>query len=145
MTGLSWLPPLNAVLNGTSAVLLVTGFVQIRRGRRQAHRACMLSALGVSVLFLIGYLTYHYAAGTTRYAGTGPLRTIYLAILITHTILAAAVPPLAIVSLVQALRERFDRHRRIARVTFPIWLYVSVTGVVIYLMLRGSYAAAGGP
>ena len=145
MTALSWLPPLNAALNAASALLLIAGFLQIRKGRRAAHRACMLSALAVSVLFLASYLTYHYAAGTTRFIGTGWLRTVYFTLLVTHTVLAAAVPPLAIVTLFQALRERFDKHRRIARVTFPIWLYVSLTGVLIYLMLRSSYATASRP
>jgi len=137
---LSYLPPLNATLNGLSGVLLLLGLVFIRKGRRDAHRACMFGALTVSVLFLASYLTYHFQVGTTRYTGTGGIRTVYLAILASHTLLAAAVPPLAIVTLVRALKERFDRHRTIARITFPIWLYVSVTGVVVYLMLRGSYA-----
>ena len=136
---LSWLPPLNACLNGTSAVLLVTGLALIKAGRREAHRRCMISALAVSSLFLVGYLTYHFQAGTTRYTGTGWMRTVYLSILLTHTILAVTVPPLAITTLVRALQQRFDRHRKIARITFPIWLYVSVTGVVVYLMLRSSY------
>jgi len=99
----------------------------------------MLSALAVSALFLVGYLTYHFQAGTTRYTGQGWIRPVYFTILLSHTILAAAVPLLAITTLVLALRERFDRHRRIARITFPIWLYVSVTGVIVYLMLRGDY------
>jgi len=139
VTPLSYLPPLNATLNGLSAVLLLAGLALIRSGRREAHRACMISALGVSTLFLAGYLTYHFQAGTTNYRGTGWIRSVYFTILITHTVLAATVPPLAITTLVRALQERFDRHRRIARITFPIWLYVSVTGVVIYFMLRGSY------
>ena len=132
---LSWLPPTNAVLNGTSAALLLTGLYFIRQGRREAHKRCMIAALVVSTLFLVGYLTYHFQAGTTRYSGTGALRTLYLAILSSHTVLAITVPPLAITTLVRALQERFDRHRRIARITFPIWLYVSVTGVVVYWML----------
>jgi len=135
----SWLPPTNALLNGTSAALLLTGFFFIRNGRRDAHRRCMLAALAVSTLFLIGYLTYHAMAGTTLYTGQGWIRPTYYAILYTHMLLAIAVPPLAIASLIYALSGRFDRHRRIARVTFPIWLYVSVTGVVVYLMLRGDY------
>jgi len=136
---LSWLPPTNAVLNGSSALLLLAGLAFIKQGRREAHRRCMLAALAVSSLFLVGYLTYHFQAGTTHYSGTGPVRTLYLSILATHTVLAITVPPLAITTLVRALQERFDRHRRIARITFPIWLYVSVTGVVVYLMLRGDY------
>jgi len=136
---LSWLPPTNAVLNATSALLLLAGLAFIKQGRREAHRLCMIAALAVSSLFLVGYLTYHFQAGTTHYSGTGPVRTLYLSILATHTVLAITVPPLAITTLVRALQERFDRHRRIARITFPIWLYVSVTGVVVYLMLRGDY------
>jgi len=136
---LSWLPATNALLNGTSAVLLVTGRVLIARGRQQAHKRCMISALAVSTLFLVGYLYYHFHAGTTRYSGEGWPRRIYLSILLTHTVLAATVPPLAVATLIAALRRRFDVHRRIARITFPVWLYVSVTGVVVYLMLRGDY------
>ena len=137
---LSFLPALNALLNATSALLLCAGFGFIRNRRTAAHRVCMISALCVSVVFLVSYLVYHYQAGTTHFAGAGWVRTVYLVILATHTPLAAVVPFLAIVTLVRALRERFDAHRRIARVTLPIWLYVSVTGVVIYLMLRSSYA-----
>jgi uncharacterized membrane protein YozB (DUF420 family) len=116
-------------------VLLVTGYVFVRRGRIRAHRACMIGAFALSTLFLVSYLTYHAQVGSKRYEGTGPVRTLYLGILLTHTILAALVPPLAIVTLWRALRERFDRHVRIARWTLPIWLYVSVTGVIVYAML----------
>lgn len=142
MLRIGLLPPLNALLNGTSAVLLLLGLYCIKTGRREAHRRFMITALCVSLLFLTSYLTYHFQAGTTRYLGTGWLRPVYFTILTTHTILAVCVPPLAIVTLVRALQQRFDQHRQIARIAFPIWLYVSVTGVVIYLMLRGSYAAA---
>jgi len=128
-------PTLNACLNGAAAVLLVWGYTLIRRGRKRAHRRVMLSAFTVSTLFLISYLAYHFRVGTVRYPGTGPLRTVYLTILATHTVLAAAVPPLAIVTLSRALSARFDRHRRIARWTLPIWLYVSITGVIVYVML----------
>jgi len=131
----SELPGLNAALNGTCAVLLVCGFVAIRRGARELHRRLMLSAFTVSVLFLISYLVYHAMAGSTSFPGHGAVRTAYLAILLTHTVLAAAVPFLALITLVRALRRRFDAHRRIARWTLPIWLYVSVTGVVVYWML----------
>lgn len=141
MTLLSYLPPLNAALNGLSAILLLCGLVSIKTGRRAAHERFMISALVVSSLFLVSYLTYHFQAGTTRYLGRGWIRGLYFTILISHTSLAATVPPLAIITLVRALKERFDRHRAIAHFTFPIWLYVSVTGVVIYLMLRGSYTA----
>lgn len=129
------LPVLNAVLNATAAVLLVTGFALIRRGRKQAHRRVMLAAFAVSIVFLTSYLVYHAQVGSVRFRGTGALRAAYLTILLTHTVLAAAVPPLAVVTLSRALRGRFDRHRAIARYTLPVWLYVSVTGVVVYWML----------
>lgn len=129
------LPTLNAVLNATSAVLLIAGYRFIRRREIHAHRVCMIAAFGVSVLFLISYLTYHYQVGTVPFPGTGWVRGVYLTILATHTILAASVPPLAIVTLSHAVAQRFDRHRRIAHWTLPIWLYVSVTGVVVYWML----------
>ncbi len=131
----SFLPSVNAGLNATAAVFLFLGYVLIRRGKRNAHRAAMLTALVCSVFFLASYLTYHYHAGSTRFPGTGVARSIYLSILLTHTVLAAAVPFLAGITLYRALRGRFDRHRAIARWTLPIWLYVSVTGVVIYWML----------
>jgi uncharacterized membrane protein YozB (DUF420 family) len=129
------LPVLNAVLNATAAVLLVTGFALIRRGRKRAHRRVMLAAFAVSIVFLTSYLVYHAQVGSVRFRGTGALRAAYLTILFTHTVLAAAVPPLALVTLSRALRGRFDRHRAIARWTLPVWLYVSVTGVVVYWML----------
>jgi uncharacterized membrane protein YozB (DUF420 family) len=135
------LPTLNAVLNATSAVLLVLGYGFVRRREIRAHRACMLGAFGVSIAFLISYLIYHAQVGSVHFPGTGVVRTVYFAILITHTVLAALVPPLAIITLVRALREQFDRHRRLARWTFPIWLYVSVTGVVVYVMLYQVYGA----
>lgn len=129
------LPTLNAVLNATSAVLLACGYRCIRRREIAAHRACMLAAFAVSVLFLISYLIYHYHAGSVRFPITGWIRGVYLAILASHTLLAALVPPLAIVTLSRALAARFDAHRRLARWTLPIWLYVSITGVVVYWML----------
>ena len=129
------LPTLNATLNATAAVLLVIGFVLIRRQNVRGHRAFMIAAFCCSVLFLISYLIYHSQAGSVRFPGTGSVRVFYLSILLTHTVLAAAVPLLALVTLIRALKERFDRHRRIARWTLPIWLYVSATGVVIYWML----------
>jgi putative membrane protein len=132
---ISDLPTLNAALNGLSALLLVSGYACIRRGWVAAHRLCMLSALASSTLFLVSYLTYHYHAGSMPYRGLGWTRPLYFSILISHTILAGLVVPLALVTLTRALRERFDRHVRIARVTLPIWIYVSVTGVVIYVML----------
>ncbi len=129
------LPTLNAALNATSALLLVTGYLLIRARRIEAHRRVMLAAFGCSVLFLISYFVYHFEVGSVKFAGTGAARTTYLAILLTHTVLAAAVPVLAVLTLSRALAGRFDRHRRIARFTLPIWLYVSVTGVVVYWML----------
>ena len=132
---ISQLPAVNATLNAIAALLLVCGFLLIRAGRIRAHRAVMLAAFSCSVLFLVSYLTYHAQAGSTRFAGTGMVRTVYLSILLTHTVLAAVIPFLALITLVRALRGRFDRHRALARWTLPIWLYVSVTGVIIYWML----------
>jgi uncharacterized membrane protein YozB (DUF420 family) len=129
------LPALNAFLNGTSFVLLLIGYLLIRRGRRAAHQRFMLAAFGCSIVFLTSYLIYHAQVGSVRFPGTGTLRTVYLSILLTHTVLAAAVPFLATITLTRGLRGRFQRHRSIARVTLPIWMYVSITGVVIYLML----------
>lgn len=129
------LPAVNATLNGTAAVLLVTGYMLIRKRRVHAHKRVMLTAFGVSVAFLICYLVYHAQVGSVHYPKTGAIRIVYFTILITHTILAACVPVLAIITLRRALRGDFQRHRRIARWTLPIWLYVSVTGVIVYLML----------
>jgi uncharacterized membrane protein YozB (DUF420 family) len=133
------LPAVNAALNGTSALLLATGYLCIRQKKITAHKVCMLSAFGTSTLFLISYLTYHYHVGSIRFAGRGGIRMLYFAILTSHTILAAAIPPLALITVYRALRGRFDRHVRIARWTLPIWLYVSVTGVIVYLMLYHLY------
>jgi uncharacterized membrane protein YozB (DUF420 family) len=129
------LPSVNATLNLTAAILLIWGYVLIRRKQVQTHRKVMLSAFAVSSAFLVCYLVYHFQVGSVRYQKTGALRAIYLSILATHTVLAAAVPPLAIITLNRGLGARFDKHRRIARWTLPIWLYVSVTGVVVYMML----------
>lgn len=135
MDWLDRLPTVNAALNFTSACLLVAGYRFIRKRRIAQHRLCMLGALLASTLFLAGYLTYHFHHGTTRFSGEGPIRAVYFAILITHTVLAAVVAPMALATVYLALRERFERHRRLARWTLPVWLYVSVTGVVIYLFL----------
>lgn len=129
------LPTLNAALNATSAVLLLLGWVLILRRKIDAHRRAMLSAFGCSIVFLVSYLVYHFQVGSVKFQGTGTVRTVYFAILLTHTVLAAAVPFLAVITLSRALARRFDRHKRIARWTLPIWLYVSVTGVVVYWML----------
>lgn len=129
------LPALNAVLNATAFVLLVWGYTLIRRRRVQAHKRVMISAFAVSVAFLVSYLIYHYQVGAVRFQRTGAIRGVYLSILLTHTVLAALVPLLAVMTLRRALRGRFDRHRALARWTLPVWLYVSVTGVVVYWML----------
>jgi uncharacterized membrane protein YozB (DUF420 family) len=129
------LPLVNASLNATSAILLTTGYVLIRRGDVKRHKASMIAACVVSTLFLISYVTYHANAGSKPFPGRGPIRVVYFTILLTHIVLAAAIVPLALVTLVRGLRARFDAHVRIARWTLPIWLYVSVTGVIVYLML----------
>ncbi len=129
------LPALNAALNGTAAALLVWGWTLIRRKRIQAHRRVMISAFSVSCLFLLSYLIYHYQVGSVRFQKTGTIRTVYLTILLTHTVLAAAVPILATLSLWRGWTGNYERHRKVARWTLPIWLYVSVTGVVVYWML----------
>lgn len=129
------LPSVNASLNAVAAILLVTAYVLIRRRRLAAHRNVMIAALVCSVLFLTSYLIYHAQVGSKPFPGTGAARTVYLAILLTHTVLAAAVPFLAVVTVWRAGRRRFAQHKRIARWTLPIWLYVSVTGVVVYWML----------
>ncbi len=129
------LPALNALLNTTAAILLVTGYRFIRQGRRDAHRRAMTAALVVSALFLASYLVYHAQVGSVRFQKTGWIRPVYFIILISHTLLAACVAPMALITVWRAWKGRFDRHRRLARITLPLWLYVSVTGVVVYLML----------
>lgn len=129
------LPTLNAFLNGTCAVLLATGFVLVRRRQVVAHRACMTVAFALSVVFLTSYLVYHAQVGSVPFRGQGWIRPVYFSILISHTVLAVLVPPLAVTTLVLALRGSYARHRRVARWTLPIWLYVSVTGVLVYWML----------
>jgi uncharacterized membrane protein YozB (DUF420 family) len=129
------LPTLNATLNGLAALFLLCGFVLIRAGRREAHRRAMLAAVTCSALFLVSYLVYHAQVGSVRFTRTGPIRTVYLTILLTHTVLAAVIVPLVLVTLRRAWRGDFARHRRLARITFPLWAYVSVTGVVVYWML----------
>jgi uncharacterized membrane protein YozB (DUF420 family) len=135
LIGVQDLPAVNATLNATAAILLLRGYVLIRTGRKEQHRRVMLTAFAVSVAFLISYLVYHAQAGVVYFQKTGLIRGVYLTILTTHTILAAIVPVLAIITLRRGLKGNFVRHRRIARWTFPIWLYVSVTGVIVYLML----------
>ena len=135
----SVLPHLNATLNASSFILLTTGYFLIRRGRVLAHKRCQIAALTASILFLISYVVYHQHHGTTRFAGQGIARPIYFTILTTHTILAAVIVPFVIITLRRALRGDFLRHRAIARWTLPMWLYVSVTGVIVYLMLYHLY------
>ena len=129
------LPTLNALLNSLSGVLLTSGYVLIRQGWIKAHRACMLVAFATSTVFLISYLIYHANVGTVAFTGQGGIRIAYFAVLISHVVLAALILPLALVTLYRALRGQFEHHRRIARWTLPVWLYVSVTGVIVYLML----------
>lgn len=136
---ISYLPHVNACLNGTSALLLLTGYRFIRARNIVAHRACQIAALCVSILFLASYLTYHYHHGATRFQGTGIVRPIYFTILMSHTILAIVIVPLVVLTFYRAFRNDFSRHRRIARVTLPLWLYVCVTGVLVYLMLYQIY------
>ncbi len=132
---ISDLPTVNATLNALSAVWLASGYFFIRQKKISAHRFCMIAALITSSLFFISYLTYHYHIGSKPFQGVGTIRTIYFTILISHTILAMAIVPLALITLFRALKQRFDKHKRIARWTLPIWFYVSVTGVIIYWML----------
>jgi len=126
-------------LNGTSALLLISGYRFIRARNIAAHRACQIAALCISILFLASYLTYHYHHGATRFQGAGIVRTIYFTVLLSHTILAIVIVPLVVLTFYRAFRNDFSRHRRIARVTLPLWLYVSITGVIVYLMLYQIY------
>jgi uncharacterized membrane protein YozB (DUF420 family) len=129
------LPAVNATLNSISALLLVTGWILIKRGHVAQHRAVMIAAVGTSVLFLVSYLVYHAQVGSVRFTRQGTIRTIYFTILLTHTVLAAAIVPMVLVTLSRGLSARYDAHRRIARWTLPLWIYVSITGVVVYVML----------
>lgn len=133
------LPAVNATLNALSTVFLVAGYIMIRQRRPGVHKVCMLGAFGCSMLFLTSYLVYHYYVGSMPFPGSGLIRPLYFSILISHVTLAVLVPPLAIMTLWRAWKERFQAHARLARWTLPIWLYVSVTGVVIYLMLYQLY------
>jgi len=133
------LPAVNAVLNGTAAAFLAAGYVLIRRGRIEQHKRCMLAALATSAVFLVSYVIYHLNIGSQPFPGQGGIRIVYFGILITHVVLAAAILPLALTTAARGLAAQYDRHVRIARWTLPLWLYVSVTGVVIYLMLYQLY------
>ena len=129
------LPTLNACLNGSTGILLLFGYFFIRKGRDSIHKKCMIAAFSTSIAFLISYLYYHAHVGSVPFQGTGAARAVYFSILISHTILAAAIVPMATITLVRGLSARYDKHRRLARVTLPVWLYVSVTGVAVYVML----------
>ncbi|MCS6991890.1 MAG: DUF420 domain-containing protein [Chitinophagales bacterium] len=133
------LPALNATLNSMTAVLLVTGYVMIRKGRRHTHQLCMVAAVVLSALFLISYVIYHWLTEPTPFGGSGWIRPVYYFILISHVVLAAGIVPLVLFTLFYATQQRFDRHRRLARITFPLWLYVAVSGVAVYLLLRPYY------
>src|SRR5215470_16420507 len=141
MLDLSFFPALNATLNGASAILITTGHALIRRKKVRLHRACMIAAVATSTLFLTSYLYYHAHVGSVRFPGQGWVRPVYFSLLISHTLLAATVVPLILLALAAGLRGRFERHRRIARWAYPIWLYVSITGVVVYLVLYQIYGA----
>ena len=138
------LPAVNATLNAVSAVLLVAGYLLIRQGRIQQHRRIMIAAFATSTMFLISYLVYHGNVGSRPFTGEGPIRRIYFAVLISHIVLAATVPPLALITLIRGLSARYDRHRKIARWTLPIWLYVSVSGVLIYWLLYHLFPGGAG-
>lgn len=129
------LPALNAALNATASVLLITGWVLIHGGHRQAHKRCMLAALAVSAMFLTSYVIYHLNVGSVPFTGTGWIRTVYFLVLIPHVILAVAIVPLVVMTTSRGLSNKFDQHKKIAKITLPLWLYVSVTGVIVYLML----------
>ena len=139
MISISDLPALNATLNAVSAVFLSSGYILIRRGRRALHKKCMLAALAASTAFLISYVVYHANTGSRPFPGHGPIRIVYFAILVSHVLLAATILPLALTTTARGLRAQYGRHVKLARWTLPIWLYVSVTGVVIYVMLYRLY------
>ncbi len=145
MISLSDLPLVNATLNSIALVLLLTGLVMIRNGCRVAHRRCMIAAFGVSTLFLVSYVTYRFFGDEKKFTGTGWIRPVYFFILITHVVLAATVPFLAARTLYLGLRGRWKPHRRIARITFPIWVYVSITGVTVYVLLFRIYGPVLAP
>ena len=129
------LPAVNASLNALATVLLATGWVLISQGKVEQHRRCMLAAFATSSLFLASYLVYHFNVGSIAFTGQGPMRILYFTILISHIVLAIVILPMALITLARALRTQFDAHRRIARWTLPLWLYVSITGVIVYIML----------
>ena len=136
---LSFLPPIYATINGITAVVLVAGVLAIKNGKRKLHERLMTAAIALSVAFLVMYVAYHMTTDSTKFGGEGSIKMVYFFILISHIILSIAVIPLVLITYVRALAERFDRHKKIAKITFPIWLYVAVTGVVVYLMISPYY------
>lgn len=136
---LSFLPPIYATINGITALVLVLGVFAIKSGRRELHKRLMSTAVALSVIFLVMYVAYHMTTDSTKFGGEGAIKIVYFFILITHIILSIAVIPLVLITYVRALAERFDKHKKIAKITFPIWLYVAVTGVVVYLMISPYY------
>ena len=136
---LSFLPPIYAAINGITAVVLVAGVLAIKNGKRKLHERLMTAAIALSVAFLVMYVAYHMTTDSTKFGGEGSIKMVYFFILISHIILSIAVIPLVLITYVRALAERFDRHKKIAKITFPIWLYVAVTGVVVYLMISPYY------
>ena len=137
---LSFLPPIYAAINGLTAIVLVTAVIAIKNGNRRLHERLMTSAIALSVVFLLLYIAYHMTAESTKFGGEGIIRYVYFFLLITHIVLSIAVIPLVLTTYVRALAERFDKHKKIAKITFPIWLYVAVTGVIVYLMISPYYA-----
>ena len=137
---LSFLPPIYATINGITAIVLIWAVLAIKNGKRKLHEQLMTSAIALSVAFLVMYVAYHMTADSTKFGGEGVIRYVYFFILITHILLSIAIIPLVLISYVRALAQRFDRHRKIAKITFPLWLYVAVTGVVVYLMISPYYA-----
>ena len=138
---LSFLPRIYATINGITAVVLVAGVLAIKNGKRQLHQQLMTTAIGLSLVFLMMYIAYHMTTDSTKFGGEGMIRNVYFIILITHIILSIAVIPLVMITYVRALAEKFDKHKNIAKITFPIWLYVAVTGVIVYLMIAPYYAS----
>ncbi|HEX9980408.1 MAG TPA: DUF420 domain-containing protein [Flavobacterium sp.] len=138
---LTFLPPIYAMINAVTAVVLVLAVNAIRKGNRKRHENLMTLAIGLSVIFLVMYVAYHMTSESTKFGGEGMIRYVYFFILISHILLSIAIIPLVLVSYVRALAQRFDRHRRIARITYPLWLYVAVTGVIVYLMISPYYVS----
>ncbi len=139
VTPLSFLPPIYAAINGVTAVVLIAGVLAIKKGNRKLHERLMTTAIALSLAFLVMYVAYHMTSDSTKFGGEGIIRYVYFFILITHIILSIAVIPLVLVTYVRALANKFDKHKKIAKITFPIWLYVAVTGVVVYLMIAPYY------